>query len=79
MKSETAVPTETCLHHNISDRAVARRVSCAESRTTAGRGEVDLCVYNIDAWCSHAVTILLLLIPYTPRQIHMMRYLFMYI
>lgn len=46
MKSRTVLPTfmsETCPHHNITDRAVALE-GPTESRTTAGRGEVELCL-----------------------------------
>ena len=61
LKSETVVPTENCLHHIIPDQVVAlngQRVVWAdrECRTTASWGEV-YSVCNIDAWCSHTVTV----------------------
>ena len=50
MKSETVVPTETCLHHKVLDQAAAFDGSCAVDRLQqySSTRWAGFCVYNID-------------------------------
>ena len=53
VKSETVVPTETSLHHKMSDQSVAlnsAEANRAQDYSVRRRG--GLCVYSIDSWCS---------------------------
>ena len=53
MKSETVVPTETCLHHNVLDQAV----QLTECRTTAGQGKLDSAFITfVHIWISITVS-----------------------
>ena len=63
VKSQTVVPTATCLRHTISDQAVAldgQTVFWADGSqdySCSRRGGLWSAVYNINAWCSHTVRV----------------------
>ena len=60
LKSQTVVPTETCLYHNILDQAVALDgqtvfwANGAQDYSWTGRDGLWSGVHNISAWCSHS-------------------------